>query len=73
MYKKTYKHKRVISKPILIYMQPKYYSKATIDFNYFLPNNTYFTNQLINYTAHAHDFIIIFLLLGLLQHLHKII
>ena len=28
-------HKNVISKPILIYIQPKYYSNATIDFNYF--------------------------------------
>ena len=25
--------KKVISKPILIYMHPNYYSKATIDFN----------------------------------------
>ena len=32
-HKKKYKHKRVISKSILIYMQPKYYSKASIDFN----------------------------------------
>ena len=52
-HKKYTNIKRVISKHILIYMQPKYYSKATIDFNYFLPNNIYFTNQLIklNYTS----------------------
>ena len=45
--------KRVNSKPILNYMKPNYYSKASIDFNYFLPNKTYFTNQLIklNYTS----------------------
>ena len=29
--KKTFKG--IISKPILIYMHPNYYSKATIDFN----------------------------------------
>ena len=34
-------------------MKPNYYSKAFIDFNYFLPNKIYFTNQLIklNYTS----------------------
>ena len=52
-------------------MQPKYYSKTTIDFNEFLPNETYFTNWLINYSIHPHDFIIIFPLLGLLKYLNK--
>ena len=44
--------KKVNSKPILNYMKPNYYSKASINFNYFLPNKTYFTNSLIklNYT-----------------------
>ena len=37
-HKKHTNIKGVISKPILIYMQPKYCSKATINFNYFLPN-----------------------------------
>ena len=36
--------KMVNSKPILIYIHPNHYSKATIDFNQFLPNKTYFTN-----------------------------
>ena len=34
-HKKHTNIKRVIFKPILIYIQPKYYSKATIDFNLF--------------------------------------
>ena len=58
-YKKHTNIKRVIFKPILIYMQPKYCSKATINFNYFLPNKPIL---LTNYLTTLHIHMILLLL-----------